>query len=482
MNFFDKTRITLAQLISPKGGKEFNPYNEAFLQFTGGGYTRYDANAPTYINEGYNINPIVFSVIDQMSRKTASIPFYIRKVKDPGSLQKLRNLDNATKGVMTMQQQIRRILLEVKAYEKSDLPFPMERPNANQSWKEFLALYKVFLKSTGNVYIYMLAPQDGADAGVPQQVYLLPSQFIKIVVKDKANFMMDENPVEGYMLINGNQYVTFPAENVIHVKYSNPNYDQNGAHLYGLSPLRAALKNIESGNEALNLNIKTLKSGGAFGFIHGKNNPITVEQAAEIKDRMLEMHTDPANLAKIGGVSAEIGFTRLSLTSDELKPFDYLSFDQKQICNVLGWDDLLLNNDAGAKYDNMAQTKRVVTDNILPDLEMLAEALEEHFLPRFKGYESVEMIFDITELPEMQQDTAEMATWLNHALDRGVINRNEYRVAIKYMEVEEEVMNIFTVQNDVITLQEAVDNDFNTPEKEPNPDGEPKKPKNPKTE
>ena len=43
------------------------------------------------------------------------------------------------------------------------------------------------------------------------------------------------------------------------------------------------------------------------------------------------MDADPDKLGKIAGVSAEIGFTRLSLTTDELKLFEYLNFDQKQI-------------------------------------------------------------------------------------------------------------------------------------------------------
>ena len=87
--------------------------------------------------------------------------------------------------------------------------------------------------------------------------------------------------------------------------------------------MRAALRNIESSNSAMELNIKTLKSGGAFGFIHGKGPAgITQAQAKELKERLIEMNASPENLGKIAGVSAELGFQRISLTSEELKPFD----------------------------------------------------------------------------------------------------------------------------------------------------------------
>ena len=196
-----------------------------------------------------------------------------------------------------------------------------------------------------------------------------------------------ESPIDHYILTEGNQYAKFEFKDVVHIKYSNPNYDQQGSHLYGQSPLRAALRNIQSSNESIDLNIKTLQSGGAFGLIHSKGqNALTDTQAKTLKERLKEMDNDPSRLAKLTGVSAEIGFTRLSLTSDELKPFDYLSFDLKQICNVLGWDDKLMNNDEGAKYDNYTlAAKRVLLNSLMPDLKLLEEAINNEILPRYKG-------------------------------------------------------------------------------------------------
>ena len=64
-----------------------------------------------------------------------------------------------------------------------------------------------------------------------------------------------------------------------------------------------------------------------LGFIHSKgNNVMNADQAKEVKDRLKEMDADPARLGKISGVSAELGFIRIALTTDELKPFDFLKF------------------------------------------------------------------------------------------------------------------------------------------------------------
>lgn len=457
---FNALRRQIANFVDPNN-RFINSFNDAFLWGVGGGYTAYDTSNITYIEKGYNVNPIVYAVVNQMAKKTAAVPFYVREVKDKKAYKRLQQLQRATKGNYSMLQLFKRYQLEQKAYEKEDKPFPMDRPNVYQTWSEFMALYKTFLACTGNVYIYTLAPEDGPLAGQPSQVYLLPSQYIQIIVKPNADMLGIESPIAGYQLTYGRTGTKFLASEVIHIKYSNPNYGENGEHLYGQSPLRAALKNIQSSNSALDLNIKTLKSGGAFGLIHGKNTAITEKQAKELKNRLLEMDKSPEQLSKLAGISTEIGFTRLSLTSDELKPFDYLKFDQKQICNVLSWSDKLLNNDEGAKYDNVNQyRKQVVTDNIQPDLKMYEEAINTHWLKRFKGYENCVIEFDVMELPEMQEDLQKLTEWLTQMLDRGVINRAEAREGIRYPETGNADMEVFTVNNDVMTLEEAIDTSF----------------------
>ena len=448
----------LGKITEMMGG---NKFNQAFLSSVGGGLTLYDQNRKqNYLEKGYNINSIVYSAVNQMAIKTASVPFYVRKIEDGMASKRLEMLEKATAYNMTMHQQIKARELKAKAYSKDELPFPMERPNTNQTWAEFINLYKTFLKTTGNAYIYILKPELRQNAE-PLQVYLLPSHLTQIVVKDNVDLLSVENPIHSYIMTWGKACIEFKEENVIHIKYSNPNYDESGSHLYGLSPLKAALKNIQSSNEAADMNIKTLQNGGAFGFIHGKSIPLTVEQAKEVKNRLVEMKAGDGSLDKIAGTSAEIGFTRLSLTADEMKPFDYLKWDTKQIANVLVWSDKLLNNDEGAKYDNLKVVEKwAVVNNIAPDLKLLEEAMNSRFLPLFKGYENTCVKWDVMELPEMQVDMETLTTWLNNALDRGVINRAEYRTAINYTKIENPSMEQFTVNVNTMNLDDALQNDL----------------------
>jgi len=438
--------------------EKVNKYNKAFLHLFGMSTASYDDKSITYIEKGYKINPIVYSVVNQISVKASSIPFYIKKIDNKQEKQKRDNLIKAVNYNPTPQQQIKRILLESKAFKEDYLDIPLEKPNPLQNWNEFVSLYETFMCTTGNAYIYLLSPSEGQNAGVPIAWYLLPSQLMEIHVKSNADTLDIESPVSHYTLTMGQQDIRFEEDKVIHIKYANPSFDEVGEHLYGVSPLRASLKNIESSNEALGLNIKTLKNGGAFGFIHSKGGGLLDDQAKAIKERVLEMDTDTRRMSNILATSGELGFTRMSLTADELKPFDYLRYDMKMICNSLGWDDKMIGNDDGSKYDNFGIAMRKgITNKIMPDLKLLEQAINTQILPKYKNYKNTVWEFDISELPEMQDDMAMMAGWIGTYIDKGIITRNEARIASKFVISDDVNMNEFTVQSDILTLAQSLD-------------------------
>ncbi len=437
-NIFGALRVGYDYLTDKKTR---NAYNESFYQLIGIGMVKYDAKNTTYLERGYNTNPDVFAVINKQTVKTVSVPYSIKEIDDKTSYSKLRQLDLATKGRFNILQQVKRVKLELKAYKATEKAFPLESPNPNQTWIDIIGLFKTYMKITGNYYQYNLSPEDGINKGVPKLVYALPSHLMQIVLKKDANLLIDENPIDYYMLIDGDGYIQFPASDIIHVKYVNPNYDRAGSHLYGQSPLRAGLRNINSQNSAIDTNIKMLQSAGAYGFVYGKGTPWTPEQAASMKEKLVEMDKDPSRLGKIAGASGEVGFQRIALTTDELKPFDYLNWDRKTICNVLNFPDELLNNDGRAALgstDTSEARKSLITDDIQPDLVLLQSAWNKSFIPLFPGYEKSVCEFDCTELPEMQADMKTQA----EALDLIPLTPNEVRTVFKYETLPDDGMDV----------------------------------------
>ena len=242
MGFIDNLRQRMANMLGASP-TDFNRFNDAFMWATvGGGYSRYDPEMHTYLEEGYNENSLVFSVINAMAQKSSTVPIYIRDIKNEEEYRKLNQLRDATSYNLQVAQKMRYLALEKKALADRTMPLPLVNPNPYQTWTELHQMYKTFLRLTGNAYFYMEIPEEGMNKGVPQAIYLLPSHKVKIVVKDGVSMIGLENPVKEYQLVESNHLNTFPAENVIHIKYANPNYTQDGQHLYGFSPLRPLLK------------------------------------------------------------------------------------------------------------------------------------------------------------------------------------------------------------------------------------------------
>ena len=458
-----KNRFQIAWGVLTDNKTNVNAFNQAFFQWMGNGYAKYDANNKTYLEKGYNENPTVFAIINKQTVKTVSVPYTIKEIENKKSYLKLRQLDLATKGTFSFQQQVKRNSLQLKAYKDEEKAFPLEQPNTNQTWSDVIGLFKTYMKITGNYYQYHVSTKEGANKGIPNMVYVLPSHLMQIVLKQDANLLIDENPIDHYMLVEGNQYIKFMVDEVVHVKYVNPNYDMNGSHLYGQSPLRAGLRNINSQNSAIDTNIKMLQSAGAYGFLYGKGTPLTQSQADSLKERLVEMDKDPARLGKIGASSAEVGFQRISLTTDELKPFDYLNWDQKTICNVLNFPDELLNADGKASLgstDTSEARKSLITDDIQPDLVLLQSSWNKSFIPLFKGYENSVIEWDVTELPEMQADMKMQAESLNMI----PLTLNEIRSVFKYGTLNEDGMDVVWISANkkrIDDISEGVINEAN---------------------
>lgn len=435
-----------------------NKFNEAIYKLIGGTTNTYNTTLETLLVKGYGENPDVNSIVNQMASKTTVVPYYIKEIDDKNSLNKLKRFPINP----SYQQKLSINKLKKKAYKTdSELPMPIERPNPVQTWNDLLFLYKVYLKVCGNVYLYKMSPSEGLNAGQPLQLYILPSHWVQIVLKKGANSLSVESPIDYYILQQGQQLVRFEADSIIHIKRSNPFFDFSGSQLYGYSELMAAIRNINSSNSFIDTNVKTSQNSGIYGFIHAADSQtaLTAEQAQELKDRIVEMDNSSERLGNIKGASAKIGFTRISLTTDELKPFDFLSYDKRTLCNSLSWKIELLNEErsgSGFAVDGLIEArKQVIIDNIKPDLDLFASYLNPEFIQKFKGYENAEIEFDISELPEMQTDMETMSKWVNSV----PLTLNERREVFNYEEIDDEMMNEVYIPNNLVNLNDPTIND-----------------------
>lgn len=437
--------------------KVVNKFNQIFFWGGNGEAVNDDYDLSKYLDEGYNINSDVFSIINQRASKLVSIPYCIKSVSDEYSKTKLNRLLKSANYDLSISQKVRASKLEIKALSEDEYPMPFERPNPNQDWNEFFKLTATFLALTGNFYWYKLKPENGMNSGEPIQLYCLPSHLIEIKLKKEADLLSVESPVSHYEMTNSTHLTRFEVDEIVHISLDNPNYGLNGEQLYGQSPLRAVWKNVIASNKGMDLNIEMLRNAGVFGFIHSKGTSFNELQGKAIKDRLLEAKRSTEDLSSIMGSSTDMGFTRISLTTDELKIFEHLKYNRKQICNALGWPDALLNNDDGGKYDKQtSETKRALTNTVIPDAKIIEKAFNDGVLSEIKSYEGKNFIFDFKDLPELQLDLKELTEWTSILVDKGSMNRYDQQIALGIPVSDDDIMKVYTVKDDVMSLEDAI--------------------------
>ena len=275
----NRFRLALGVLLNPNK----NYFNEAFYKAVGMQTTTYNSTLDVLMTKGYGENPDVNAIVNQMASKTTAVPYIIKPIEDEKKYNQLKRFPTNP----TYLQKKKIEFLKKEAFKDVEQLMPLERPNPNQTWEEIFFLYKVYLKVCGNVYFYRMSNS----MGQPIALYILPSHWMQIVLKQKAPTLSIESPVDYFILEQGNQFVKFEADTIIHIKRANPFYNQNGSHLYGYSELMAAIRNINSSNSGIDQNVRTMQNSGAYGFLHAKEgqSPLTAEQGQDLKQRLVDM-------------------------------------------------------------------------------------------------------------------------------------------------------------------------------------------------
>ena len=192
-------------------------------------------NKTTYIKDGYSVNDIVYSIINIILDKVRLPEWGLFKVVDE---QKLRQYHTTFKNKDISPKQYKQALrLKEQSLEPiTNLNFQAGKlaelfkyPNEAETINDYIANSCGFKLLTGDIYDWAESIPGGANEGVPNSLWQLPPQYIKILVSD--TFPLQEM---SYELLTWNY--KFKKTEVLHERYFNPNWDVMGYHLYGMSP------------------------------------------------------------------------------------------------------------------------------------------------------------------------------------------------------------------------------------------------------
>lgn len=411
-------------------------------------------NTFTYIREGYQRTGDVYSVIDLILTKLSLCTPTVFRVKKQNktAVQKYRNLmQSGTKeGLYKALQLKAKTMDEVYFAPISDL---LNTPNKYQSGIDWMKHFFGFYLLTGNTYNYY----NGINPSNRKwgEMYVLPAQFMQIISGGPFE------PIKGYRVINqrffGSDQYDFEAANVGHMKTFNPDYTNYGSQLYGQSPLMAYRLTLQKNKDGRIEANKQMVNGGARGILSPKAGapPLNADQAQQLKEQISRRVSSTSNelIDRLYASAAGLDWQQIGLPVADMMLLESLDFDCKDICNAYHVPITLMNNmDASTDNNVAAHMKQFIYNVIIPLCNTGSDKLTRDICPAYSdsAYD-YHIQYDALTLPDMQDDLATVAAWMNQAY---WITPNEKRQGMGFDMLSDPLMDKIIIPSNVMLLDD----------------------------
>ena len=341
-----------------------------------------------FVAEGYKSSVWVYACVREIAASVSAIPWKLqRKVTD--------GFEN------------------ISEHPLIDL---LERPNPWMSSQEFFEAWATYLNLAGNVY-WELSQLDGE--GRPQALYLLRPDKIK-VRPHPQDFLA------GYEYEANQKKVQFLPEEVIHFKFLDPLNE-----FYGLSPLEAASRIIDTENEAVSWNRFFFQNAAKPDGALMTDQLLSEAQRAALSTSIASDWIGTENAHKPLLLEAGLKWTSLSSSQKDMDFINLRKMAREEICGVFGVPPNLVGILDRATFSNYAQARKsFYEETIVPTLVRLSSKINAELVPRFG--DDLYFVFDLTQVSALQEAQDAKFSRLLGTLDSGVLTINEVRTELGY--------------------------------------------------
>ena len=398
-----------------------NLFNSNLLQFMGDNALIAAPNDFDYLNKGYEAVGAVFECCDLIIKKAVACPKIVYRIKDQKEYKKFLNY-SASKDTLGPM-----LIAKAKALEEVSMPQIeklLVQPNPQQNGDDFTEWIIGLLLLTGNSYIYGNAGSVNIKAKKWSELWAIPSRMNII----SGGWMQ---PIKEYQVADWFT-ATFPADQIKHIKTFNPKYQLNGSQLYGMSPLRPYLYQLDTLRNAEIEADKQVKSGGSLGLItpENKEDQLTDAQKDDMGERLRDAHSSKEKLSRLIPVSIAMKYQQIGLSPADMELLQISGAKAQDIYRAYHIP-LQFHDQDSSTYNNLPMANRQMVYNaVCPILRKQDVALTEFICTPYNTATERYVIYsDYTSLPELNDDMLTVAQWLAETWQ---LTPNEKREVMSY--------------------------------------------------
>lgn len=319
-------------------------------------------NIEAAINEGYNASAAVYTCVEKRAKLVSSVPWVVKRKLSDGSYEDLP--DHPLQKLIDM-------------------------PNPETSWLQIMYEISQQLDLSGNAYMSEI--KAGVN-GYPTQLWLLPSQYIKI--KPGKERLIDSFEYQE----SSAQKFTILSDDMIQIKLPNPN-----SRYFGQPTLMAAGRATDIDRESGIWQKNSLENRGVVDLHVEVPDTMQPDQIDALKVSIKEKQTGAKNAREPWITSGKIN--QLGQTAVEMDFVNSRKAVWAEICAVFGLSMSVLGFTEDVNLANgQEQQKAMWINNVIPLLELIKRQLNAQLASEFDG---VELDYDTSNVPALQENLTE---------------------------------------------------------------------------
>ena len=290
----------------------------------------------------------------------------------------------------------------------------LQNPNPSQTGRELVENILSYLMVAGNSFIEVSSLD-----GVPRELVALRPDRVKVIPGQRGWAESYDYSVYG-------QSVRLAADGILHLKLFNPLDDY-----YGLSPLEAAARALDTHNTAAGWNKAMLdnaaRPSGALVYT-GTDGTLSQEQFERLKSELQDNFQGAANAGRPMVLEGGLDWKEMGFSPRDMEYIAVKDSAAREIALAFGVPPMLLGIPGDNTFSNYAEANRTFwRQTVIPLLGRVVEGLSAKLGPQFG--QDLRLDFDLDRVEALAPDRDALWARVNNA---AFLTTAEKRQAVGY--------------------------------------------------
>jgi HK97 family phage portal protein len=240
----------------------------------------------------------------------------------------------------------------------------------------------------------------------------------------------------------------------MHLKMANLTFE-NGEAYYGQSPLRAAWRILQKSNANEDAANSLFKNLGIAGILSDKTKDaelLTQEQLDTMDAKWRAKFAGSLNAGKVWMTNRDVAWQNIGISPVDMALIQDYGMNLRTLAGIYKVSSTLFNDQAAATESNVKEKRKAAyTDAILPMVNAFCDSFNKWIAQSYAASGEYIELYPITDnIPELQEDKAALAAWLNTAY---WVQFNEKRVLTGFDE-DPTKDGLYLIPSNLMTIED----------------------------